>query len=291
MLNEYAVCFANQNGGTLVLGVDDKVKGREKAITGCSGYNVHEMKSRIYEATDPKILVDIEELRIEDIGVTILLVHIAKGIGIHTTTDGTAKIRIGRECKPMTGSMRHQRSVELGLIDFTAEAAKNLTPHDLSKIEMERLRNIIRAKKPESALLKLRDEEFLKQLGLIRNNNPTIAGILLIGKEDVIEKYVPSHEVTYLHMKSDIKYDKRSDYKNGLLSILEDVYQNVELYNKVTTVKIGLFHFEIKDFPEDTYREVILNAVLHRDYSETAAIFIRHFKDRLEISNPDFSLN
>jgi ATP-dependent DNA helicase RecG len=210
MLNEYAVCFANQNGGTLVLGVDDKVKGREKAITGCSGYNVHEMKSRIYEATDPKILVDIEELRIEDIGVTILLVHIAKGIGIHTTTDGTAKIRIGRECKPMTGSMRHQRSVELGLIDFTAEAAKNLTPHDLSKIEMERLRNIIRAKKPESALLKLRDEEFLKQLGLIRNNNPTIAGILLIGKEDVIEKYVPSHEVTYLHMKSDIKYDKRS---------------------------------------------------------------------------------
>jgi ATP-dependent DNA helicase RecG len=37
---------------------------------------------------------------------------------------------------------------------------------------------------------------------------------------------------------------------------------------------------------EDTYREVILNAVLHRDYSETAAIFIRHFKDRLEISNP-----
>lgn len=172
MLNEYAVCFANQNGGTLVLGVDDRVKRREKAITGCSGYNVHEMKSRIYEATDP-----------------------------------------------------------------------------------------------------------------------TIAGILLIGKEDVIEEYVPSHEVTYLHMKSDIKYDKRSDYKNGLLSILEDVYQNVELYNKVTTVKIGLFHFEIKDFPEDTYREVILNAVLHRDYSETAAIFIRHFKDRLEISNPDFSLN
>jgi predicted HTH transcriptional regulator len=25
MLNEYAVCFANQNGGTLVLGVDDRV--------------------------------------------------------------------------------------------------------------------------------------------------------------------------------------------------------------------------------------------------------------------------
>ncbi len=33
MLNEYAVCFASQNSGTLVLGVDDKIRGREKAIT------------------------------------------------------------------------------------------------------------------------------------------------------------------------------------------------------------------------------------------------------------------
>ena len=286
ILAEYAVCFANQKGGTLILGVDDKVKGKEDAITGCSGYNVYEIKSRIYEATDPRILVDVEELHLEDMGVTLLLVHVAQGIGIHTTTDGMAKIRIGKDCKPMTGSMRQQRSVELGFLDFTAETLKDLSSNDLSKIEIERLKNIIRAKKPESALLKLGDEDVVKQLGIIKDNRPTYAGILLVGKDDVIEKYIPSYEITYLHMKNDRNYDKRLDYKKGFLNVLEDIYKNIEFYNKVTTVKMGFFHFEIKDFPEETYREAILNAILHRDYSKSVAVFIRHYNDRIEISNP-----
>ena len=283
---EYAVCFANQKGGTLVLGVRDNVKGKENAITGCSGYNIPEIKSRIYEATDPKILVDVEEVYVEDIGVTILLIHIPQGIWIHTSTDGTGKIRIGRECKPLTGSMRQQRLIELGLIDLTGEVIKDASFENLDKIEIERLRNIIRAEKPESTLLRLNEKDLLEHTGITKDRHPTVAGILLVGKEDAIEKYVPANEVIYLHMKNDISYDKRMDYKRGILYILEDVYRNIELYNKITTVKLGFFHFEVEDFPGDTYREAILNAVVHREYSRAEAVFIKHYKDLIEVSNP-----
>ena len=283
---EYAVCFANQKGGTLVLGVRDNVKGKENAITGCSGYNIPEIKSRIYEATDPKILVDVEEAYVEDIGVTVLLIHIPQGIWIHTSTDGTGKIRIGKECKPLTGSMRQQRLVELGLIDLTGEVIKDASFENLDKIEIERLRNIIRAEKPESTLLKLNEKDLLEHTGITKDRHPTVAGILLVGKEDAIEKYVPANEVIYLHMKNDISYDKRMDYKRGILYILEDVYRNIELYNKITTVKLGFFHFEVEDFPGDTYREAILNAVVHREYSRAEAVFIKHYKDLIEVSNP-----
>ena len=283
---EYAVCFANQKGGTLVLGVRDNVKGKENAITGCSGYNIPEIKSRIYEATDPKILVDVEEAYVEDIGVTVLLIHIPQGIWIHTSTDGTGKIRIGKECKPLTGSMRQQRLVELGLIDLTGEVIKDASFENLDKIEIERLRNIIRAEKPESTLLRLNEKDLLEHTGITKDRHPTVAGILLVGKEDAIEKYVPANEVIYLHMKNDISYDKRMDYKRGILYILEDVYRNIELYNKITTVKLGFFHFEVEDFPADTYREAILNAVVHREYSRAEAVFIKHYKDLIEVSNP-----
>ena len=283
---EYAVCFANQKGGTLVLGVRDNVKGKENAITGCSGYNIPEIKSRIYEATDPKILVDVEEAYVEDIGVTVLLIHIPQGIWIHTSTDGTGKIRIGKECKPLTGSMRQQRLVELGLIDLTGEVIKDASFENLDKIEIERLRNIIRAEKPESTLLRLNEKDLLEHTGITKDRHPTVAGILLVGKEDAIEKYVPANEVIYLHMKNDISYDKRMDYKRGILYILEDVYRNIELYNKITTVKLGFFHFEVEDFPGDTYREAILNAVVHREYSRAEAVFIKHYKDLIEVSNP-----
>jgi len=285
-LIECAVCFANQKGGTLVLGVRDRVRGREKAITGCTGYNIDEIKTNIYEATDPKILVDIEEVFIDGIGVTILLIHIPQGIGIHTTTGGTSKIRIGKDCKPLTGSMRQKRLVELGFTDLTAEIIEGLSYDDLDKVEIQRLKNILRARKPESSLLKLSDRDLLKQIGIIKNGYPTIAGLLLVGKEEDIEKYVHFHEVTYLHMANDINYDKRIDGKNGILCLLEDIYRNIEHYNKITTVKIGLFHFEIKDFPEDTYREAILNAILHRDYTTLGSVFIKHYDDRIEISNP-----
>ena len=285
-LIECAVCFANQRGGTLVLGVRDKVKGKEKAIIGCAGYNMDEIKTNIYEATDPKILVDIEEVFVDDIGVTILLIHIPQGIGIHTTTGGTSKIRIGKNCKPLTGSMRQKRLIELGFMDLTAEIIEKLSCDDLDKVEIERLKNIIRARKPESSLLRLSDKDLLKQIGIIRDNHPTIAGLLLVGKEEDIREYIPFHEVIYLHMPNDINYDKRIDSKNGILCLLEDIYRNIEHYNKITTVRIGLFHFEIKDFPEDTYREAILNAILHRDYTSPGSVFIKHYDDRIEISNP-----
>ena len=285
-LAEYAVCFANQKGGTTVLGIRDNVKGKENAVTGCSGYNIHEIKSSVYEATDPKILIDIEELNIEEIGGTLLLIHIPQGIGVYTTTDGTGKIRIGKTCKPLTGSMRQQRLVELGLLDVSEVAISKLSVEAFDKLEIERLRNIIRARNPKSPLLKLGEKELLKNIGLIKDNTPTVAGVLLVGKEETLEEHVPAHEVIYLHMKNDVSYDQRSDYKKGILHILEDIYKNIEIYNKITTIKLGLFHFEIEDFPKDTYREAILNALLHRNYSEGGAVFIKHYKDRIEVSNP-----
>lgn len=111
MLAEYAVCFANHMGGTLVLGIRDS--------TGCGSYNISEMRSRIYESTDAKI-------NVEAYGLTLLLVHIPQGIGIHTTTDGSAKIRVGRECKPLTGSLRIQKLHSMGLVDFTANTIAQL---------------------------------------------------------------------------------------------------------------------------------------------------------------------
>ena len=285
-LVEYAVCFANQKGGTLVFGVKDRTKGREKAITGCVGYNIEEMKSRIYEATDPKILVDIEELYIEELDVTLLLIHIPKGVGIHTATDGTAKIRIGNECKPLTGSMRTRKMIEAGFIDYSSEILENLSIFELDGIEIEKLRNLIHAKNPEHTLLRLRNKEFLKQTGIVKNGHPTIAGILLVGKKDVIQEIIPFHEVIYLHMNNDIDYDLRKDYKECIIHIVEDLGRTIESFNKLVIVKDGLFHYEIKDFPREVYREAILNALLHRDYTRGEAVFVKHYIHRMEISNP-----
>ena len=286
MLAEYAVCFANHRGGALVLGVKDRVKGRAQAVAGCGAYNLHELRERVYDLTDPHILVDAEEVFLEDLGVRLLIIHIPQGMGVHTTTDGVAKMRVGAECKPMTGAMRQQRLVEVGLVDATDAPLPCTAAEAFDALEIMRLRQFLEARTPHSPLLRLSDEQLLEQIGATRDGQPTVAGVLLIGKEAILQRHLPQHTVEYLRMRSETDYERREIYACGLLRALEEIERNIELYNRITTVKAGLFHYEVKEFPEESYREALLNAMQHRDYLSPAAVFIKHYPDRLEVSNP-----
>ena len=104
---EMAVCFANQGGGTLVVGVEDGRVGRAAAITGIGALDITRLRREIYDGTDPSILVELEE-RSEPEG-RLLVMHVPRGLPPHTTTAGLGLIRIGDACVPLTG----RRLVEL----------------------------------------------------------------------------------------------------------------------------------------------------------------------------------
>ena len=56
-LAEMAICFANGEGGRLLLGVDD-----EGDIVGCVSYDIPHLLSSVYRATAPSLAVDVEEV-------------------------------------------------------------------------------------------------------------------------------------------------------------------------------------------------------------------------------------
>jgi ATP-dependent DNA helicase RecG len=172
--------------------------------------------------------------------------------------------------------------------DFSARVL-GVGPEAIDRLEVERLRRIVAVKEPGSALLGLSDELLLERLGAVVFGDAlrlTVAGLLVVGKEEVLRRELPGHEAVYLHMKSDTEYDRRVDSRKPLLSMLEQFTQAVEPLNRITTLKFGLFHFEIPDYPEEVYREALLNALVHRDCETGAPVYLRHYWDRLEISNP-----
>ncbi len=87
-LIDAAVCFANQRGGCLLIGVTDRVKGRKQAIAGIGNVSYRGLERDVYGATDPHILIEMEELHAPE-GV-LLAAHIPKGIPPHTTSAGMA---------------------------------------------------------------------------------------------------------------------------------------------------------------------------------------------------------
>lgn len=180
--------------------------------------------------------------------------------------------------------------------DFSARVL-DLGPDAVDGMEVERLRRILAAKEPASYLISLPNEELLERLGvLVRPGLPaqpqaglprlTVAGLLLVGREEIIRQQLPGHEAIYLHMQSDTEYDRRVDSARSLLALLEQFMQALEPYNRIYTLKLGLFHFEIPDFPEEVCREALLNAFVHRDYARSGPVYVRHFADKLEVSSP-----
>jgi len=285
ILREEAVCLGNACGGTIVLGVDNKTRTRKEAIQGVGVFDIASLRRAIYDGTDPHILVDIEDM-VEPEG-TLLLVHIPKGLPPHTTTDGVAKIRVGTECKPLTGRMLAQLLASGGQRDFTAEIIPETNIDDLDPEAISALRRIIGQDAENKRLANLSAKELTAALSLSVDGNLTIAAVLLLGRAELIHRVIPQHEVTFIRYTGPTRYDQRKDMRGSILSVLKDMEERISVNNRIKTVQEnGFRQLELPDLSWEVSREAVLNALTHRDYFVRQGIQVALRCDRLEIISP-----
>jgi ATP-dependent DNA helicase RecG len=151
-------------------------------------------------------------------------------------------------------------------------------------LEVERLRRIVTTRRQENALSA---EELLVAIGAMSpDRRLTVAGLLLCGQEEVLRQLVPGHSAIFLQMKSEVEYERRLEEGKPLLALLDELRNAIEPHNRIYTLKFGLFYFEIPDYPVEVYREALLNAFTHRDYTLVSPVYVRLYPERLEISSP-----
>ena len=77
----------------------------------------------------------------------------------------------------------------------------SFTAADLNPLERQRIREAIRRYGGDMSLLPLADEELDGALGLIATvdgiRRPTLAGLLLMGREEILRQHAPAHEVAF----------------------------------------------------------------------------------------------
>ncbi|ADH86833.1 ATP-binding protein [Desulfurivibrio alkaliphilus] len=286
LLIRMAVCMANGGGGTVVFGVADTVKGRSQAVLGVPlEVDVNRLKKAVYDQTDPKIMPVFEELRVPEGTGRLLIMQIHPGMPPYTDTSGRGTVRIGKECRPLTGTLRRKIAVETGETDFTAETVPGATRDLLSPSALEKLRNQARKERAPDDLLRLSDHELLAALELLKHGALTRAGLLLAGKEEALQNLMQGYVWTWLRMESDTHYSNRVDSRSALPIALERLEELINADNPITTLEHGLFHFEYRVYPEIALREALLNALCHADYRLSGPIMVKQFPDRLEISN------
>ena len=283
---EMAICMANGGGGTVVFGVADRVRGRAAAVLGVPPeVEINLLLQAVYNRTEPKLTPTFEAMRVPEGSGRLVLMHVHSGLPPYTDSSGGAKVRIGKDCQPLVGSLRRKLVVETGEGDLTAETIPGTVEEHISAAALETLRERARSAGGPDELLRADDLDLLQRLGLVEQGRLTKAGLLIAGKGNALRRHLPNFAWTHLRMRGDTDYHDRDDGNDALPVALERLSERVNADNPVQTRRVGLYHFEYRTYPEVALREALLNALSHADYRSTSPMLVKQYPDRLEISN------
>lgn len=180
------------------------------------------------------------------------------------------------------------REISLQKADPSAQIIRDI-PGVLafSAKERDHLRNRIVLNHGNLALLGLSDDDLDRVLGFVREQDgkwyPTVAGLLMIGKEDYIRLYVPSHKVLFDILDGEDTDSDTSVMDGPLLRVLEKAERLLETHTIESGLNSGT---RFLDNESEAFREGLIIALIHRDYSLDEPVRIQLQAGQLSISSP-----
>jgi ATP-dependent DNA helicase RecG len=283
------VSLANTEGGELLLGVED-----DGSITGLHPlhHNVAAIPSLVANRTNPALSVKVTRHEVQ--GTFIARIIVTKSRQLVSTSEGLLvrrrlKLDGTPEAIPFYPHEFIQRQSSLGLVDPSAMVIEEVESAQLDPLQRLRIRNAIKKHGGEQSLLALADEELEGALGLSLNTQgtrrPTVTGLLLLGTEELLRMHLPAYEVAFqvLH-GTDVRVNEF--FRKPLLETFEQVELLFNARVEEEEIQVGLFRVPVPNFDRRAFREALVNALVHRDFSRLGAVHIKITDDGLSISNP-----
>ncbi|WP_295793965.1 ATP-binding protein [Mucilaginibacter sp.] len=279
----YVVALSNEGGGMLVLGMGDRYP-HEVVGTKFADRELGNLIDSVYGHL--KIRVQIDELF--ENGKRVIVTTIpARPVGKPMKYEGVPLMRIGE-------SLRNMSDEELFKVlseqepDYSAKICEGLTIDDLDEAAIDVLKQRYASKQQNQAFRSLSNEQVLSDLDLIKSDKVTYAALILLGKKEALQQYIPQSKVIieYRSLESEIAHDWREEINEPLFIGIDNVWNIIRSRNTVEHHNLGPYIIDIPVFNEMVIREALLNAIAHRDYRLTSEIVIKQFPKKLIINNP-----
>ncbi|MEZ5381875.1 MAG: ATP-binding protein [Microthrixaceae bacterium] len=287
-LVEAATCLANGDGGFILLGVKDSGELRGEPPRHGDRTRPERVVSLIANKTRPPLNVAVEVIDLD--GMEVVTIEVPAAHMVTATSSGkylrrAMGVKGEPECIPMAPHEVISRAGSIGEQDFSHVAMSTLDLEDLDAAEFERMRRLARAGGDE-VLASLTDEEALKALDLVaRSGELTVGALLLFGSEASIAELLPTHEVRFQEL---VGLEIRSQWSGRvpLLRAMFEVADRVMVRDSEAEVTLGLQRVSRPLFDAVAVRELIANALVHRDYARRGTVLVQISDRVLTISNP-----
>ena len=279
----------NADGGIIALGIEDN--GDLEDLFTFNEVELLKYEKVCQNFIDPAADVKLEKITLSG-GELIYLYHISQNYeNMYERKDnGNVFKRVGdSNYGPLNNqeidNLRHDKFLR----KFEDQIIDEFDPDDIDWQAVQHYKDIL---KYDGSL----EDLLIKRNLAIRKNGELEyrhSAALLFSYDP--DKYIPSSYVRY------VRYEGRSQGVGQNYNVIKDERIEGNIPSLITKVKdfmkaiLSDFYFlnmengkfeKIPEYPEDAWLEGIINALCHRSYNlQGNCIYIKHFDDRLEISN------
>jgi ATP-dependent DNA helicase RecG len=280
------VCFANGSGGQLLIGIEDG-EAEPPSDQRVPVNLLDRIRKRVGELT---VNVDVAaEVRTSQSGGEYLVLTIPRAVGVASTSDGRYFLRIGDDCRPVVGDDVLRLVTERPSVPWETMISLQV-PRSRCDITKHRslcaaLRDSDRVK---DSVREKTDDELLDHYGLTLGDLLTNLGVLLVGST------MDRRRLGTAPVVQAVKYDERGvkvakhvwdDYSLSPIELVDAVWQDVPDFREAYELPDGLFRSRVPAYDEAVVRELVVNALVHRPYTQRGDVFLNLHPDRLEVVN------
>lgn len=285
-LAKEAVAFGAARGGRLLLGIED---GQELPPPGqvLKRELLDDSRKRLRELT-----VNLEvfpELQVASNGGEYLELRIPRSTSVPSTSDGRYFIRVGDQAVPVLGDEVLRLATDRSSVSWegllSGVPCQRVDPDKLASL-VSRLKASSRVKDSVKAKT---DEELMEHYLLAEGDQLTHLGIICVGRRQDRARLGTApiiQALKYDEMGEKVKAWVWDDYELTPMELVDAVWHAIPEFKESYELREGLFPVSVPMFDEALVRELLVNALVHRPYTQRGDIFLNFRPDRLEVVNP-----
>ena len=286
----HLIAFANADGGVIAVGVED-----DGTITGIDGYQEHinELLRVPFDYCKPSVQIETELLACTNRDGEpdyILLIEVLQSNELHANQADDVFFRVGDKSKKLNFDERLQLMYAKGTRYFEDTPVPDAAMEDIDlDFVREYTQKLGYRKSPEEYLRE--NKEFISTKG--GKEEVSTAAMLLFGKNP--KHYFPRARIRFVRYEgteakvgAEMNVIKDVVFEGRVLQVIEKALEFVRSQIKERTYLGADTRFVTEpEYPELAWKELIVNAVAHRDYSiKGTDIQIKMFDDRLTVESP-----
>ena len=268
------VGFANSRGGHILLGVADSGHIVGEKLTNSLKAEIHDLAKNC----DPEV-----DLICYQLG-QVVVINVREGsYKPYSCSTGYYK-RFDAVTQKLRSSEINSLFREYSDLSFEEKTVKSFS---LKEISINKVKAFLNESHVDLKVDARKLKSFLMSLNLLKEDKVKVAGILMFASD--MSKYLSQSQIFLVAFKGSTRthiYDKKY-IKDDLLTQFNEAILFCQKHLNESAIIKGINRQDQLEIPLEVLREVIANAIIHRDYSlKGQQIDLSIFPDRVEVVSP-----